>query len=138
MKDTSSQYDMESTGMIGAPPGESLPPVAQGLAATPKTLLEKRSWLRGMLALNRILEWHIVTFFILAVLAFSRELLLRWVYSVKVATCVFWIFNFLFLFWQLLEFWVCYPGIQNLATEVCGSVLILVTRILILTYQSLY
>jgi callose synthase len=101
-----------------------------------QTFLDFR--IRGILALNRFLEWHIVTFYILAVLAFSRELVLGWVYSMKVANGVCWIFNFLFLFWQLLEVWVCYPGIQLSATEVCGSVLILVARFLTLTYQSLY
>jgi callose synthase len=129
---------MELTGFVGSLPGESLPPVAEGLEAAPKTFLEKRSWLRGMLALNRILEWHIVTFYLLSVIAFSRELVWGWVYSVQVASGVFWIFNFLFLFWQLLEVWGSYPGIQLSATEVCGSVLVLVARFLTLVYQSLY
>jgi callose synthase len=138
IEDSSSQFDIERSGVVGALPGESLPPVSEGLSAAPKTFLEKRSWLRGMLALNRILEWHIVTFFLLAVIAFARELVWGWVYSVQVASGVFWIFNFLFLFWQLLEVWGSYPGIQLSATEVCGSVLILVARFLTLTYQSLY
>ncbi|KAG7363584.1 1,3-beta-glucan synthase component-domain containing protein [Nitzschia inconspicua] len=138
IEDSSSHYDIEGNGMIGALPGESLSPVSDGLNAAPKTFLEKRSWLRGMLALNRILEWHIVTFYLLAVVAFARELVWGWVYSVQVASGVFWIFNFLFLFWQLLEVWGSYPGIQLSATEVCGSVLILVARFLTLTYQSLY
>ncbi len=137
-EDHSSQYDLELTGFVGSLPGESLPPVAEGLETAPKTFLEKRSWLRGMLALNRILEWHIVTFYLLAVIAFSRELVWGWVYSVQVASGVFWIFNFLFLFWQLLEVWGSYPGIQLSATEVCGSVLVLVARFLTLVYQSLY
>lgn len=137
-EDYSSQYDMELSGFVGSLPGESLPPVSEGLETAPKTFLEKRSWLRGMLALNRILEWHIVTFYLLAVIAFSRELVWGWVYSVQVASGVFWIFNFLFLFWQLLEVWGSYPGIQLSATEVCGSVLVLVARFLTLVYQSLY
>ncbi|KAL3922916.1 MAG: hypothetical protein SGILL_001947 [Bacillariaceae sp.] len=138
IEDSGSQFDIEGSGMVGALPGESLPPVSDALSAAPKTFLEKRSWLRGMLALNRILEWHIVTFFLLAVIAFARELVWGWVYAVQVASGVFWIFNFLFLFWQLLEVWGSYPGIQLSATEVCGSVLILVARFLTLTYQSLY
>lgn len=131
-------YDVEGTAFIGALPGESLPPVAEALETAPKTFLEKRSWLRGILALNRILEWHIVTFYLLAVIAFARELVWGWVYSVQVASGVFWIFNFLFLCWQLLEVWGSYPGIQLSATEVCGSLLILVARFLTLVYQSLY
>jgi len=123
---------------VSALPGESLTPLSEGLDKSPKTFLEKRSWFRGILALNRILEWHIVTFYLLAVVAFSRELVWGWVYSVQLASGVFWIFNFLFLFWQLLEVWGTYPGIQLSATEVCGSVLILAARLLTLVYQSLY
>ena len=123
---------------VSALPGESLPPVAEGLKKSPKTFLEKRSWLRGVLALNRIIEWHIVTFFLLAVIAFSRELVWGWVYTIQLSSGVFWIFNFLFLNWQLLEVWAAYPGIQLSATEVCGSLLILSFRLLTLVYQSLY
>eukprot|EP00529_Nitzschia_sp_RCC80_P002602 CAMPEP_0113499794 /NCGR_PEP_ID=MMETSP0014_2-20120614/31949_1 /TAXON_ID=2857 /ORGANISM="Nitzschia sp." /LENGTH=2183 /DNA_ID=CAMNT_0000394015 /DNA_START=271 /DNA_END=6822 /DNA_ORIENTATION=- /assembly_acc=CAM_ASM_000159 len=138
IEDPSVQYDVERTGLVGSLPGESLPPVAEALETAPKTFLEKRSWLRGILALNRILEWHIVTFYLLSVIAFSRELVWGWVYSVQVASGVFWIFNFLSLCWQLLEVWGSYPGIQLSATEVCGSVLILSARFLTLVYQSLY
>lgn len=123
---------------ISALPGESLTAVSEGMDMAPKTFLEKRSWLRGILALNRIIEWHIVTFYLLAVVAFSRELVWGWVYSVQLGSGVLWIFNFLFLFWQLLEVWGTYPGIQLSATEVCGSVLILSARLLTLVYQSLY
>ncbi|VEU41206.1 unnamed protein product [Pseudo-nitzschia multistriata] len=136
--DSTSLYDVEGTNFVGALPGESLPPLSEGLDNAPKTFLEKRSWLRGILALNRILEWHIVTFYLLSVVAFSRELVWGWVYSVQLASGVFWIFNFLFLFWQLLEVWGTYPGIQLSATEVCGSVLIMAGRLLTLVYQSLY
>lgn len=133
-----SNHDLEGINLVGALPGETLSSVSAGLEAAPKTFLEKRSWLRGILALNRILEWHIVTFYLLSVFAFSRELVWGWVYSVQLASVVFWIFNFLFLFWQLLEVWGTYPGIQLSATEVCGSVLILAARLLTLVYQSLY
>uniref|UniRef100_A0A7S4EG16 1,3-beta-glucan synthase n=1 Tax=Pseudo-nitzschia australis TaxID=44445 RepID=A0A7S4EG16_9STRA len=134
----SPSWDVEGTNLVGALPGETLPPISEGLDKAPKTFLEKRSWLRGILALNRILEWHIVTFYLLSVIAFSRELVWGWVYSVQLASSVFWIFNFLFLSWQLLEVWGTYPGIQLSATEVCGSVLIMAGRLLTLVYQSLY
>ena len=137
-EDFSSSGDFEGINLVGALPEESLLSVSDGLESAPKTFLEKRSWLRGILALNRILEWHIVTFYLLAVVAFSQDLVWGWVYSVQLASCVFWIFNFLFLFWQLLEVWGTYPGIQLSATEVCGSVLILAARLLTLVYQSLY
>ena len=96
-------HDIE--GLTGPLPGEKLPSLSEGLENTPKTFLEKRSWLRGLLALNRIFEWHIVTFYLLAVVAFSRELVWGWVYSLQVASGVFWIFNALHLTWALLEVW---------------------------------
>lgn len=131
--------DIEGTGnVIGQMPGESYLPVTVALADAPKTFLEKRSWFRGMLALNRILEWHIVTFYLLAVIAFARELVWGWVYSLQVASGVFWIFNLLRLFWALLEVWGSYPGIHLSGTEVCGSIFILVARFLTLVYQTLY
>ena len=129
--------DLESP-FSGAFQGETILPVAEGLAKTPKTFLEKRSWLRGLLALSRIAEWHIVTFYVLAVVAFARELVWGWVYSLQVASAVFWIFNALHLTWALLEVWASYPGIQLTGTDVCGSVFVLVARFLTLVYQTLY
>jgi callose synthase len=118
--------------------GEKLVTLADGLASAPKTFLEKRSWLRGILALSRIVEWHIVTFYILGVIAFSRELVWGWVYSLQVASAVFWLFNSLHLLWSLLEVWASFPGIQLSGTDVCGSVYVLVARYLTLVYQTLY
>ncbi|GAX21844.1 hypothetical protein FisN_30Hh044 [Fistulifera solaris] len=131
--------DMEEFGSSYGPlPGETILPVAEGLAASPKTFLEKRSWLRGIMALSRILEWHIVTFYLLAAAAFARELVWGWVYSLQVASGVFWLFNALHLTWALLEVWAIYPGIQLSGTAVCGSVFVLVARFLTLVYQTLY
>ena len=131
--------DVEGMGaMTGPLLGETIPAITEGLFSAPKTFLEKRSWLRGVLALNRILEWHIVTFYLLAVTAFARELVWGWVYSLQVASGVFWIFNALHLSWGLLEVWGSYPGIQLTGTAVCGSVFSLVARFLILVYQTLY
>jgi callose synthase len=137
--DARDTIDIEGDGgVLGPVPGESLCPVSEALEKAPKTFLEKRSWFRGMLAVNRILEWHIVTFYLLAVIAFARELVWSWVYSTQVASGVFWIFNALHLFWGLLEVWSSYPGIHLSGTEVCGSVFILVARFLTLVYQTLY
>lgn len=129
----------EGVGSWGGPlPGQELPPVAEGLTTAPKTFLEKRSWLRGVLALSRILEWHIVTFFVLSVVAFARALVWGWVYSLQVASGVFWILNALHLSWSLLEVWASFPGVQLSGTDVCGSVFVLVARFLTLVYQTLY
>ena len=126
------------SSITGPLPGEAQPPVTEGLLVTPKTFLEKRSWLRGILALNRILEWHIVTFYVLGVIAFARELVWGWVFSLQAASAVFWIYNALHLCWALLEVWASYPGIQVSGTDVCGSVFVLVARFLVLVYQTLY
>jgi callose synthase len=130
--------DVEGFGLTGALPGEALPPVTEGLEAAPKTFLEKRSWLRGVLALSRILEWHIVSFYVLGVIAFARELVWGWVYSLQVASAVFWLFNSLHLCWALLEVWASYPGLQLSGTDVFGSVFVLVARYITLVYQTLY
>ncbi|KAL7564229.1 hypothetical protein ACA910_012257 [Epithemia clementina (nom. ined.)] len=117
---------------------DDLPPVTDGLERAPKTFLEKRSWLRGILALNRILEWHIASFYLLAVVAFARELVWGWVQTFQVASGVFWILNALHLCWAMLEVWSSYPGIHLSGTEVCGSVFIIVARFLMLVHQSMY
>ena len=119
-------------------PGETLPPVADGLNVAPKTFLEKRSWLRGILALNRILEWHLVTFFLLSVMAFAARLIWGWIFTIKVASIAFWLLNLLQLTWGVLEVWASYPGIQLTETSVCGSLFSLTARFLMLVYQSLY
>ncbi|KAI2501722.1 1-3-beta-D-glucan synthase [Fragilaria crotonensis] len=65
--------DVEAISILSGPlPGESLQGIADGLANAPKTFLEKRSWLRGVLALHRLLEWHIVTFYLLSHRLLSR------------------------------------------------------------------
>jgi callose synthase len=131
--------DIEGASVVSGPlPGEYLPPVSHGLEIAPKTFLEKRSWLRGVLALSRVIEWHIVTFYVLGVVAFARELVWGWVFSLQAASAIFWIFNALHLAWALLEVWSSYPGVQLSGTDVCGSIFVLVARFLTLIYQTLY
>lgn len=117
---------------------DELPPISQGMLNAPKTFLEKRSWMRGVMALNRIIEWHVVTFYLLSVIAFSRELVWGWVFSLQVASGVFWIFNSLGLVWEFLEVWASYPNIELSGTSVCGSLFKIFFRFLILIYQTLY
>jgi callose synthase len=61
--------DEESFRITGRLPSESFPTILEGLHNAPKTFLEKRAWLRGLIALFRILEWHLVTFYLLSVIA---------------------------------------------------------------------
>jgi len=137
-EDPAENSDIETSQMYSGETKDTSPSVTYGLEHAPKTFLEKRSWLRGILALNRILEWHIVTFFLLAVIAFSRELVWGWVETFQVASAVFWIFNSLHLCWALVEVWASYPGIHLTGTEVCGSIFVIVARFLLLVHQSLY
>ena len=135
-EDPAESADVESRQPFLA--SDNSPPVTDGLERAPKTFLEKRSWLRGILALNRILEWHIASFFLLAVVAFSRELVWGWVQTFQVGSAVFWILNALHLFWAMLEVWSMFPGIHLSGTEVCGSVFVIVARFLMLVHQSMY
>jgi len=117
---------------------EPSPSIIEGLESAPKTFLEKRSWFRGILALNRIIVWHLVTFYLLSVVAFSTELVWGWVYTVQVASGVFWIFNFLFLSVGILEVWAVYPNTHLSGTAICGSIFSLSARFLVLVYQTMY
>lgn len=137
---TPDSFDLEarSPTLAGPLPGESFPPVSEGLRSAPKTFLEKRSWLRGVMALSRIIEWHIITFYLLGTVAFARELVWGWVYFLQVASAVFWLFNALHLLWALLEVWASYPGIHLSNTDICGSSFVVVARFLTLVYQTLY
>ena len=132
------QDEENSYRVTGRLPGEELPGIVEGLENASKTFLEKRSWLRGVIAMYRILEWHLVSFYLLAVIAFSRELVWGWVYTLQVASGVFWIFNSLQVTFGILEVWAVYPGIQLTGTTVCGFVFTLGTRFLILIYQTFY
>jgi callose synthase len=117
---------------------QSLPFIAEGLSQCPKTFLEKRAWLRAVLALHRLIEWHIVTFYLLGVISFSRELVFGWVVSIQLASGVFWICNALHTFWNILEVWASYPGILQTGTSVCGVTFILIARYSILVFQTLF
>ena len=130
--------DPNNNRMTAPLPGEMQQPITVGMLNAPKTFLEKRSWLRGIMAMSRIIEWHIVTFYLLAVVAFSHDLVWGWVVTLEVASGVFWIFNALSIIWALLEVWASYPGIHLAGTSIFGSVFVLVARFLILVYQTLY
>jgi len=137
--DPNERTDLEGGSGITTPlPGESQLPITVGMLNAPKTFLEKRSWLRGIMAMSRLVEWHIVTFYLLSVLAFSHDLVWGWVYTLQVASGVFWLFNSLAICWGLLEVWSSYPGIHLPATSIFGSIFVLVARFLILVYQTLY
>jgi len=131
--------DLDIEDMMNTPYNEvNMPSIAEGLLAAPKTFLEKRSWFRAILAFNRVIEWHIVTFYLLGVISFSRQLVWGWVYSFQVASGVFWIVNVLYIIWSVLEVWAAYPSISLPVVAIFGSVFTLTARFTILVYQTLY
>jgi callose synthase len=109
----------------------------RGPSLSHKTFLEKRSWLHGIIALNRIVEWHIVTFFILAVIAFLNSLGWGWVFTVQALSGAFWVLYALQLNWCLLDVWSVYPGIHLSSSTICGSVFSLISRFLILIQEGM-
>jgi len=138
-EDPAESKDLEGAAHFASPlPGEGRRPITVGMLDAPKTFLEKRSWWRGVMAMSRIVEWHIVTFYLLSVMAFSHDLVWGWVYTLEVASGVFWLFNSLAICWGLLEVWLSYPGIHLSGTAIFGSVFVLVSRFLILVYQTMY
>jgi len=117
---------------------EQIPSIIEGLESAPKTFLEKRSWFRGILALHRIIVWHLLTFYLLSVVAFARELVWGWVYTLQVASVVFLIINFLFLIVAILEVWAVYPNTHLSGAAISGSIFSLSARFLVLVYQTMY
>ncbi|KAJ1401383.1 hypothetical protein B484DRAFT_437833, partial [Ochromonadaceae sp. CCMP2298] len=103
----------------------------------------QRSWLHPLITLNRIFEWHAVTFTLLAAWAYSN--LLQWTFAftlqwtsaftLQVGSFVFWEITFFGILWTALEVWTLFPAVKISDPSVCGYVLRLLAGVLILTYQ---
>eukprot|EP00904_Undaria_pinnatifida_P012897 jgi/Undpi1/8738/HiC_scaffold_25.g11200.m1 len=147
--------DAAESGVAGSmrqpPPPSGVIPIAVGLESAPKTFVEKRSIFSTVLCFNRVLEFHILTFQLCAVLAFGRMMVWDTPYFLqactkmtpgvvhkKMASTVFWSVNFLGIVWTIIEAWQAYPGIQMTSEAKCGLLVRLCMRYLILIYQSLY
>eukprot|EP00611_Tribonema_gayanum_P022145 TRINITY_DN4392_c0_g1_i8.p1 TRINITY_DN4392_c0_g1~~TRINITY_DN4392_c0_g1_i8.p1 ORF type:complete len:2019 (+),score=952.03 TRINITY_DN4392_c0_g1_i8:563-6058(+) len=122
----------------GPKPGSTVIPVHKALARAPKTFLEKRSLLSTMLTFNRIVEFHVVTFYICAMLSFAEILVWEKAYKLQLTSSVFLIFNLCGIVWCILEVWHSYPGINISGTAKTGFLLRLCIRFLLLVYQALY
>lgn len=128
-----------NSGTFTAPgAGDNVLPVWKGMAAAPKTFLEKRSILSTVLCFHRVVEFHVITFQILAVLSFSAMMVWSKAYCLQMLSTVFWSINFLGILWTSLEVWQAFPGIQITGTAKCGFLVRLCLRFLILVYQSMY
>lgn len=112
--------------------------LATALKQASKTYLEKRSWFHPIFAMNRIFEWHVVTFTILATVAFSN--LLQWnnVFTLQVGSFIFWEIVFLQILWTFLEIWTIYPDVSVTDTTSCGFLIRVLTELTVLTYQTIY
>ena len=103
-----------------------------------KTYLEKRSWLHPLLSFHRIFEWHVVTFTLLAALAFYNALVWRVSYFLAVASFVFWEISFLGLLWTCLEVWTHFPTSALSGPAIYGYLMRLLAGYTVLIYQTLY
>ncbi len=72
--DTKDPLPIASSTMTAPLPGKTQPPITVGMIGAPKMFLEKCSWLLRIMALSHIIDWHIVTFYLLSILAFSRDI----------------------------------------------------------------
>ena len=122
--------------------GKQLEPVADGLKQVPKTFMEKRSWLQVLLAFQRILDFHVVSFHLLAMLGFWEVLQWDLPYACQLLSTVFLAMNFMGIFWAVLE--VCAtvqddakggPAFQVKLEAKCGLAFRLATRVMFLYYQ---
>lgn len=112
--------------------------LSHGLKAASKTYLEKRSWLHPLLSMNRVFEWHVITFTLLATWAYSN--LLQWTYAftMHVGSFIFWQITFLGILWTALEVWTLFPSVKVSDPSLCSYLIRLLVGVLILTYQSIY
>ncbi len=81
---------------------EKRPFVADALAATPKSYLEKRSWFHLFINFRRVYEFLIVTFQLLAVWALSEVLVWDPAFRVQALSSVFLSLNLLRIVWACL------------------------------------
>lgn len=79
--------------------------VADAMKLGPKTFIEKRSWLTIFLAFRRIIDFHVLTFHLLAVWAFWDLLVWQYPYALQLLSSVFLAMNFMGIFWCGLEIW---------------------------------
>lgn len=108
------------------------------IRASSKTYLEKRSWFHPLYAMNRVFEWHVITFTMLATLSFAN--LLQWTnnYMFQVGSFVFWEITFLGILWTFLELWTLFPSVHVSDAALCGFLIRILVGFLILCYQTVY
>jgi hypothetical protein len=111
--------------------------LAQGLATTPKTYVEKRSYIHGFLSFHRVLEWHTLLFTILAVLGVSLDLVWTTAYTLQAMSVIFIEINIFGIIWICIEVWLHYST-KFSNPSLCGYLLRLLMSYVLLVYQVLY
>jgi callose synthase len=114
------------------------PTIAEALQEATKTYIEKRSWLHPLQTFHRIFEWHLVTFTLLATLAFHNALIWRTSFTLLVGSFVLWEINFLGIIWTCLEIWTIFPTNSLSGPAIYGFILRLLASYVVLLYQSVY
>lgn len=117
--------------------GDSLE-LARALRAAPKTYLEKRSWFHPLYSMNRLFEWHAISFTLLAAIAFSNLLQWTWFFTLKVASIVFLEMSAFGILWTCLELWTLNVKVGIPFPSLCGYLLRIVAGYMVLTYQTIY
>lgn len=79
--------------------------VSEAMKKGPKTFIEKRSWLAIALAFRRIIDFHVLTFQLLAMWAFWDLLCWNYPYGLQLMSSVFLSMNLMGILWCCLEIW---------------------------------
>ena len=117
--------------------GDSLPSIAKGLEGASKTFVEHRSWMTNTLALWRIIEYHVLWFYVLSCIALANFLYWRWDFYVMVLSSVLLPLNLLPYCAELIE--ACNSiGRPLHGSLVSASLLRLAARFVVLVYQTMY
>jgi callose synthase len=133
-----SKLDSNEFSYASASAEETHPFLAQGLSQASKTYVEKRSYFHSFLSFHRILEWHTVTFTIMACLGFSNDLIWSTAYTLQTMSVIFIEINAFGILWMCLEIWSHYPSSTISNPSICGYILRLSASYLLLTYQCIY
>lgn len=128
--------DLSERGLAIARPKAN--DLATALRNAPKSYLEKRSWLHPLLSVNRLFEWHVVAFTLLATWSFSS--LLQWTYAftIQIGSFVFWEITFMGLMWTCLEVWTLFPSTNLSDPSLFGYLIRILAGYLVLSYQTVY
>lgn len=112
--------------------------LALAMQAAPKSYMEKRSWFHPLYSMNRLFEWHTLSFTILATIAFSTLLQWTWIFTLKVGSVIFLQISVFGILWTCLEVWTLFPSVDISVPSLCGYLIRILAGYLVLSYQTIY